>query len=39
MEMGTFRENIKREVLSMSGLRRSMRNCVGIRRLGAAVNC
>ena len=37
-EMGTSWECVKREVLNRLGWRRSVRSCVGLRRLGAAVS-
>jgi len=37
-EMGTSWEGVKREVLNRLGWRRSVRSCVGLRRLGAAVS-
>jgi len=39
MENKTFWEGIKREALKKLGWRRSVRGCVGLKRLGAAVNC
>jgi len=38
-EIGTSREGIKREALNRLEWRRSMRSCVGLRRLGTAVSC
>ena len=38
-EMRTSSEGVKWEVLNRLGWRRSMRSCVGLRRLGAAVSC
>ena len=38
-EIGTFWAGVKREALNILGWRRSVRNCVGLRRLGAAVSC
>ena len=32
-------EDVKREALNRLGWRRSVRSCIGIRRLGAAVSC
>ena len=37
-EMGTSCEGVKREVLNRLGWRRSVRNCVGLRRLGVVVS-
>ena len=37
-EMGTSWEGVKREALNRLGWRRSVRSCVGLRRLGAAVS-
>ena len=37
-EMGTSWEGVKRETLNRLGWRRSVRSCVGLRRLGAAVS-
>ena len=37
-EMGTSWEGVKREALSRLGLRRSVRSCVGLTRLGASVS-
>ena len=37
-EMGTSWEGVKREALNRLGWRRSLRSCVGLRRLGAAVS-
>ena len=37
-EMGTSWEGIKRDALNRLGWRRSVRSCIGIRRLGAAVS-
>ena len=37
--MGTSWEGVKREILNRLGWRRSVPNCVGLRWLGAAVNC
>ena len=37
-ELGTSWEGVKREALNKLGWRRSMRRCVGIRRLDAAVS-
>ena len=36
-EMGTSWEGVKRKALNRLGWRRSVRSCVGLRRLGAAV--
>jgi hypothetical protein len=36
MEMGTSWEGVKREALNRIGLRRSVRSCLGFKRLGAA---
>ena len=38
-EMGTSWAGVKREALNRLGWRRSVRSCVGLRRLGAAVSC
>ena len=38
-EMGTSWEGVKREALNRLGWRRSVRSCVVLRRLGAAVSC
>jgi len=38
-ETGTSLEGVKREDLNISGWRRNVRSCVGLRRLGAAVSC
>ena len=38
-EMRTSWEGVKREALSRLGLRRSVRSCVDLRRLGAEVSC
>ena len=38
-EIGTSWEGVKREALNRLGLGRSVRSCVGLRRLGAAVSC
>ena len=38
-ETGTSWEDVKKEALNRLGWRRSMRNCVGLKRLGAAVRC
>jgi hypothetical protein len=38
-EMGTSWAGVKREALNRLGWRRSMRNSVGLRGLGAAVSC
>jgi hypothetical protein len=38
-EMGTPWVGVKREALNRLGRRRSVRSCVGLRRLGAAVSC
>ena len=38
-EMGTSSESVKKEALNRLARRRSVRSCVGLRRLGAAVNC
>jgi hypothetical protein len=38
-EIKTSWEGIKREALNTIGWRRIVHNCVGLRRLGAAVNC
>ena len=37
-EMGTFWEGVKREPIDRLVWRRSVRSCVGLRRLGAAVS-
>ena len=37
-EMGTSWEGVKREALNRLGWRRSVRSCVGLRWLGAAVS-
>ena len=37
-EMGTSWEGVRRETLNRLGWRRSVRSCVGLRRLGAAVS-
>ena len=37
-EMGTSLERVKREALNRLGWRRSVRSCVGLRRIGAAVS-
>ena len=37
-EMGTSWEGVKREALNRLGWSRSVRSCVGLRRLGAAVS-
>ena len=37
-EMGTSWEGVKREALNRLGWRRSVRDCVGLRRLGAVVS-
>ena len=37
-DMGTSWEGVKREALNRLGRKRSVRNCVGLRRLGAAVS-
>ena len=37
-EMGTSWEGVKKEDLTRLGWRRSVRSCVGLRRLGAAVS-
>ena len=37
-EMGTSWEGVMRETLNRLGWRRSVRSCVGLRRLGAAVS-
>ena len=39
MEIGNSWEGVKREALNGLGWRRSVRSCVGLRRLGAAVSC
>ena len=38
-EMGTFWEDMKRETLNRLGWRRSLRSCVCLSRLVAAVTC
>ena len=38
-EMGTSWAGLKRETLNRLGWRRSVRSCVGLRQLGAAVSC
>ena len=38
-EMRTSWEGVKREALNGFGRKRSVRCCVGLRRLGAAVSC
>ena len=37
-EMGTSWEVVKKEALNRLGWRKSVRSCVGLRRLGAAVS-
>ena len=37
-EMGTSWEGVKREALNRLGWRKSVRSCVGLRRLGAALS-
>jgi hypothetical protein len=37
--MGTSGEDVKRETLDRFGWKRSVRSCVGLRWLGAAVSC
>ena len=38
-EMGTSWEGVKREATNRLEWRRSVRSCVGLRRIGAAVSC
>ena len=38
-EMGTSLEGVKREALNRLGWKKSVRSCVGHRRLDAAVTC
>jgi hypothetical protein len=38
-EMGTSWADVKREALNRLGWRRSVRSCVGLRGLGAAMSC
>jgi hypothetical protein len=38
-EMGTLWAGVKREALNRFWWRRSVRSCVGLRRLDAAVSC
>jgi hypothetical protein len=38
-EMGTSLDGVKREALNTLGWRRSVRSCVGLRRLSVAVSC
>ena len=38
-EMGTSWAGVKREALNRLGWRRSLRSCVGLSQLGAAVSC
>ena len=38
-EMGTSWAGVKRDALNRLGWRRSVRSCVGLRQLGAAVSC
>jgi hypothetical protein len=38
-EIGTSWEGAKREALNRLGWRRSVRSCVGLRQLGAAMSC
>ena len=39
MEMETSWEGVKMEALNILGWKRSVRSCVGLRRLGDAVSC
>ena len=38
-EIGTLWEGVKNETLNRFGWKSSVRRCVGLRRLGAAVSC
>ena len=38
-EMGTSWKGVKRKALNMLGWGRSVRSCVGLRRLGTALSC